>query len=97
MSIQEKIKQLEAEKAELLKRINEKKKALMAKAATQERKNDTRRKILIGSMILAEIAAGRYTEEKLASLATKHLTRSGDRALFGLEPLNETQKHEKTA
>jgi hypothetical protein len=96
MSIQEQIKQLETEKAEILKRIAEKKKALLAKAASQERKDDTRRKILIGAMILAEIEAGRYSDEKLASLATRHLTKANDRKLFSLEPINEAVKQEKS-
>ena len=48
------------------------------------RKEDTRRKILIGALVLARVQQGRFSEEELKSWLDEALTRADDRALFGL-------------
>ena len=50
----------------------------------QARKDDTRRKILIGTLVLARIQHGRFSEAELRSWLDEALTRAEDRALFGL-------------
>lgn len=50
----------------------------------RERENDTRRKILIGAMIMDRIDNGKETEEKIKELMDTFLTRDKDRELFGL-------------
>ena len=50
----------------------------------QARKEDTRRKILIGALVLARIQQGRFAEGELRSWLDEGLTRADDRALFGL-------------
>lgn len=58
---------------------------LKAKEATQYRKDETRRKILVGSYILDKHdKEGTY--EKLISELDKFLFKPYDRELFGLEP-----------
>ena len=53
-------------------------------AAKQARREDTRRKILIGAVILAKIERKEFDEKKLRAMLDEALTRKDDRALFGL-------------
>ena len=48
------------------------------------RREDTRRKILIGAVILARIEQGKFDEKKLRAMLDEALTRQDDRRLFGL-------------
>lgn len=50
----------------------------------QARKKDTRRKILIGTLVLTRIQQGHLSEAELRSWLDEALTRPEDRALFGL-------------
>lgn len=50
----------------------------------QARKDDTRRKILIGALVLARVEQGRFSEGELRGWLDEALTRADDRALFGL-------------
>jgi hypothetical protein len=54
-------------------------------AAKQARREDTRRKILIGAVILAKIERKEFDEKKLRAMLDEALTRADDRALFGLD------------
>lgn len=56
-----------------------------AKLNKAERAADTRRKVLLGALVMARVARGDWTQEQLADL-TNELTRPDDRALFGLPP-----------
>ena len=48
------------------------------------RRQDTRRKVLVGAVLLARVERGEWPREKLLALLDGHLTREDDRALFGL-------------
>ena len=50
----------------------------------QERKEETRRKILDGAMLQNRIEKGRLTLEEVNGWRDLYLTRDDDRALFGL-------------
>jgi len=50
----------------------------------QARRADTRRKILVGAIILAKVERGDMDEKALRAMLDKALTRADDRALFGL-------------
>ncbi len=50
----------------------------------REREHDTRRKILIGAMVMDRIDSGKMTEGKLREMLEEFLTRDKDRVLFGL-------------
>lgn len=56
----------------------------------QARKNDTRRKILVGALVLTRVQQGRIPEGELRSWLNEALTRADDRALFGLAALPES-------
>jgi len=50
----------------------------------QARKADTRRKILVGAVVLAKVQQGEIAEAQLRKWLDGALTRADDRALFGL-------------
>jgi predicted nucleic acid-binding Zn-ribbon protein len=57
---------------------------LQAIATRQARREDTRRKILIGTTILAKIERGEFEEKKLRAMLDEALVRKDDRKLFEL-------------
>lgn len=73
----EKLKQLKAQKQAI--EAREKK-----RQSEQQRKNDTRRKILLGSYLLKKMQNDENKEKILADL-DKYLTENRDRILFGLD------------
>jgi large subunit ribosomal protein L7/L12 len=54
--------------------------------ALRERKNTTRRKILVGGVVLAKIERGEIDAEQFRGWLDQALTRADDRALFDLPP-----------
>jgi large subunit ribosomal protein L7/L12 len=58
-----------------------------AREATQIRKSDTRRKVLLGALVLAMVEKGEWPQEKVDSALARFLTRPQDRALFHLPPV----------
>jgi hypothetical protein len=77
-TLQEKLKQLKARQVALENRQK-------AKNLKRERKEDTRRKILVGAVVLAKIAEGVLEEKTLKGWLNQTLTREDERALFGLD------------
>ena len=56
----------------------------------KSRKEDTRRKILVGALLLARVEQGRFSEKELQGWLDGALTRTDDRKLFGLCALPES-------
>ena len=75
--LEEKLKQLKTRQA----RLDARKRAL---ASRQERKADTRRKILAGAIVLARVEQGKLSEAEFRSWLDAALTRPDDRVLFDL-------------
>ena len=76
-----------------LEKLLQKKKQLEAQIAVvkqrekaEERKKDTRRKILVGSVLMRMVEQGELEHDKLQKMLDRHLSRAQDRALFGLPP-----------
>lgn len=88
-TIEERIAKLEAE----LKQQKAKKAKIEAREraakAKKSRADDTRKKILVGAVILAKVERGEWPVNRLTDLMEKALTRPDDRALFGLPPIAE--------
>lgn len=59
---------------------------LAAQHRERERRNDTRRKILLGAMMLTLTAEAPELRAQLLAQLGVHLDRDSDRALFGLPP-----------
>jgi len=76
---------LEAKK----KQVEEKLKLLAAREASQQRKDDTRRKIIVGALAIthADLDGKEDFRRELYGLVNRYTTRPQDRALFNLEPL----------
>lgn len=58
-----------------------------AREATAKRKDDTRKKVLLGALVLSMIDKGEWPREKLDFALARFLSRPQDRALFNLPPL----------
>lgn len=57
--------------------------------AKRSRQQDTRRKVLVGALILSRVERGEWPREKLLAMIDAALTRADDRALFELPPVPE--------
>jgi large subunit ribosomal protein L7/L12 len=82
-------------KAERLKILEEKQEqiraqiqALRARDVAQERKNETRRKILLGGLIFKMVKEGKLTQAQLTQWLESGIKAERDRALFGLADLS---------
>lgn len=60
--------------------------ALKAQEQAEERKRDTRRKILIGAAVLERVKSSKWPEERFLAMMDEFLTKNLDRQLFGLPP-----------
>lgn len=75
--LEARLRQLKARKH----RVESRSRALESRRA---RKDDTRRKILVGAVVLAKVEQGVVVEAELRGWLDAGLTRGDDRALFGL-------------
>ena len=78
-SLETKLKQLKVRQQ----RLDARERALVNRRA---RKDDTRRKILIGATVQARVDTQQLDHAELERWLDAHLTRSDDRALFELPP-----------
>lgn len=78
----EKLKQLKARKQAIEAREKSKQKE-------QERKDDTRRKILLGSYLIKKMQANEANKEKVLADLHEYLTEERDRKLFDLPSLQQ--------
>ena len=78
----EKLKQLKARKQAIEAREKSKQKE-------QERKDDTRRKILLGSYLIKKMNANEANKEKILDELNDYLTENRDRLLFDLPNIEE--------
>jgi hypothetical protein len=67
-------------------RVDARKRALESQ---RERKLETRRRVLVGTLVLAKIRDGELDPNMLRGWLDSTLTRSGDRALFDLPSISE--------
>jgi len=80
-------KRIEAQ-LEKLKQLKSQKQAIEARERTkqkeQERKDDTRRKILLGSYLLKKMKDNEANKEKILAELNEYLTEDRDRKLFNI-------------
>lgn len=81
--LREQLKQVQAEK-------RRKESQARAKATKQARADDTRRKILLGSMYLSKMESNPEFKANIMSGLNSYLKADRDRQLFGLQPKQET-------
>jgi hypothetical protein len=63
-----------------------------AREGEQNKKRDTRRKVLIGAAILAKVERGDWSEEGFLKMMDAFLFRPSERSLFGLPILEEASE-----
>lgn len=84
MKIDERIAKLEERLKQLKVRQQRVEARRRALSSRQARRDDTRRKILVGAVVLARIERGEWDEATLRSWLDGGLVRMEDRKLFGL-------------
>lgn len=77
--------QKEAAKAKA-REIERKMQSVRAKQQAEQRKLDTRRKVLVGAMVLEQVERGEWPQERFTAAMDRFLTRDNDRALFDFPP-----------
>ncbi len=80
-----KLRQLREQLAEVEAKISRE----QARETRSERKKDTRRKILLGAIVLKVLSQDDDPGESLRNLVDPYLVRDDDRALFDLAPREE--------
>jgi hypothetical protein len=91
-AIQHEIDLTNATKAQLLARKQALEKRKEFAESSQARKHDTRRKVLIGSVLEIEAKTNEEVKKLIDAALDKHLKRKMDRQLFGLEGGEESKK-----
>lgn len=76
----DRLKKLEERKAKIAAEISR----VKARETTAKRKDETRKKVLLGALVLSMVDKGEWPREKLDSALAHFLTRPQDRALFNL-------------
>ena len=79
-----KIEELQKKRAKIDSEI----KIAKGKANEQKRKNETRKKILIGAMIMNRMKENEIEDRKIKAALDTNLKKDSDRALFDLPPKN---------
>ena len=79
VTLEQKLKQLKVRQQRAVSRAT-------ALASSRARKDDTRRKILAGAILLAKVEAGDFDSRTFKRWLEKALVREDDRKLFGLQP-----------
>lgn len=79
---EERLTELEAKKLQ----IEQQMRSITSRQKERLRKDDTRRKILVGSAVLAEAEKTPAAKQRLMTLLDQHLVRDVDRAVFCLAP-----------
>jgi len=81
----DRIKQLEEKKQQINARIQK----LKAQESEKKRKQETRRKILLGAWVLNKIEKGDWSKDDIWNEMDEYLTKEVDRKLFDLPPLDQ--------
>ena len=79
---EDRMRKLEEQRA----RINAEIQRVRSRESQEERKRETRRKILAGAMVLDRVARKDLSEKLFKADMDRFLERNQDRALFGLPP-----------
>jgi len=75
--------------------INEQIKKIKTQESIKRRKEDTKRKILIGGVVIKMLKTGEMPQDRLTHLLDKHLEKQTDRDLFELPERNQSEQEEK--
>ncbi len=93
MATSTRLEQLKQQREKLAKQIRREE----TKLRGEDRRKDTRRKILVGAILMTEAEKNSELQGTINTLLRAKLTRNDDRALFGLEPLAGNQNADDKA
>lgn len=97
MTLEERIAAAEEKTKKLKSQLAAKNAKARAAQKKVERKQDTRRKVLVGAIILSRIGKGEpWPEDDLFTMLESELTRDDDRALFGFDPIPKNDESENS-
>ena len=98
-TLEEKRNEIKEAADKKLSQIDAKLKAIKARERNQERKKDTRRKIIIGALALEHTNKNPHSEfaKKMHSLINEYTIDDKSRALFDLDPLPEDEQKNRKA
>ena len=82
---EERISELEKQRDQINARLLKER----AKVSAQKRKDDTRRKIIVGAAMLAHAEHDAAVKAQMGRILDQHVTRPQDRVLLGLQPKDE--------
>jgi large subunit ribosomal protein L7/L12 len=68
--------------------------SIAGRGTTEDRKNDTRRKILLGAMLQNRLEKRKLSQQKMTDWMSKFLVRDDDRALFQLAKIDKIASSE---
>ena len=85
--LQEQLADRERKAAEYSAKLQARIKLITARGSSDDRKNDTRRKILLGAMLQNRIEKRKIAQAKIDEWMSQFLTRDEDRKLFDLAPI----------
>ena len=80
--------------AEYRNKLQSKIDSIAARGSTEDRKNDTRRKILLGAMLQNRLEKRKLSQQKMTDWMSEFLTRDDDRALFQLAKIDSIANSE---
>lgn len=83
--LEARIERIEQQKQQARERLNKAKAQKRAADAKKQRRDDTRRKILLGAMLLNEMQNSDKTEQFMLAKLDSYLTSERDRQLFNLK------------
>ena len=85
--LQEQLADRERKAAEYSAKLQARIKLITARGSSDDRKNDTRRKILLGAMLQNRIEKRKIAQANIDKWMSQFLTRDEDRKLFDLAPI----------
>jgi large subunit ribosomal protein L7/L12 len=92
--LQEQLAERERKTAEYSAKLQARIKLIAARGSSDDRKNNTRRKILLGAMLQNRIEKRKISQAKTDEWMSQFLERNEDRTLFGLAPIDKTTSEE---
>jgi len=75
--------------------INEQIKKIKTQESIKRRKEDTKRKILIGGVVIKMLKTGEMPQHRITQILDKHLEKQADRALFELPERTQPETEEQ--
>ena len=88
LSLQEKLAEEERKSTECRDKLQARIEKIAARGSTQDRKDDTRRKILLGAMLQSRVQKRKHSQSKIDEWMGEFLTRDEDRTFFGLTTID---------